>query len=195
MRPRLDPRAARVCTAVGALSAVCTLAVDGHAAASTTSLMTHRPGVPVDRWTQADPLLAGGLVTGRLFGERHHRVSATARAIRRMRQAANRIARLPYAYGGGHGSFTASGYDCSGSVSYVLHAAGLLSVPEDSIGLESFGAPGPGRHVTIYANGGHAWMTIDGRRFDTIALQETGTRWSSTISSSAGYTVRHPRGF
>ncbi len=198
MRPRLDPRAARICTAVGALSAVCTIAVDGHAAASTTSLTTARPTVPVDRWTQANPLLAGGLVGPRLLtGHRagRHNVSATARAIRRMRQAANRIARVPYVYGGGHGSFTASGYDCSGSVSYVLHAAGLLSIPEDSIGLESFGAPGPGRLVTIYANGGHAWMTIDGRRFDTIALQETGTRWSSTTSSSAGYTVRHPRGF
>jgi hypothetical protein len=194
MRPRLDPRAARFCTAVGALSAVCTIAVDGHAAASTTSLMTARPGLPVARWTQTNPLLAGGLLAPPLVAG-HHPVSATARAIRRMRQAANRIATLPYVYGGGHGSFTASGYDCSGSVSYVLHAAGLLSVPEDSIGLESFGAPGPGRHVTIYANGGHAWMTIDGRRFDTIALQDTGTRWSSTISPAAGYTVRHPRGF
>jgi hypothetical protein len=74
----------------------------------------------------------------------------------------------------------------------VLHAAGVLSTPDDSSGLEGFGAPGPGRHVTIYANSGHAWMRIDGRRFDTNALQETGTRWSPTISSSAGYVVRHP---
>jgi hypothetical protein len=111
-----------------------------------------------------------------------------------MTAGGDRIARLPYLYGGGHGSFTTSGYDCSGSVSYVLHAAGLLSVPLDSSGFESYGLPGPGKHVTVYANGGHAWMTIDGRRFDTIAFQETGTRWSSTIGSSAGYVIRHPRG-
>ncbi len=108
--------------------------------------------------------------------------------------AGDRIAHTPYVYGGGHGSFDAAGYDCSGSVSYVLHAGGLLSVPEDSSGLESFGLPGPGRHVTIYANSTHAWMTIDGRRFDTIAFQETGTRWSSTVGSTAGYVVRHPAG-
>ena len=118
-----------------------------------------------------------------------------AAAIRRMVAGGDRIARLPYVYGGGHGSFDATGYDCSGSVSYVLHAAGLLAVPEDSTDLESYGDPGPGRHVTIYANAGHAWMTIDGRRFDTIALQESGNRWSSTITSGDGYVVRHPRGF
>jgi hypothetical protein len=122
-------------------------------------------------------------------------VDPIAAAVTRMVAAGNRIARLPYVYGGGHGSFDATGYDCSGSVSYVLHAAGLLSVPADSSGLESFGDPGPGRHVTIYANAGHAWMTIDGRRYDTIALQETGTRWSSSVTSGDGYVVRHPRGF
>jgi hypothetical protein len=60
--------------------------------------------------------------------------------------------------------------------------------------LETFGLPGPGRPVTVYANSGHAWMTIDGRRFDTNALAETGTRWSATISASDGYVVRHPAG-
>jgi cell wall-associated NlpC family hydrolase len=116
------------------------------------------------------------------------------RAIRLMVAAGSRIARLPYTWGGGHGSFNSTGYDCSGSVSYVLHAAGLLSTPADSSGLMSYGDPGPGRHVTIYANSGHALMSIDGRRFDTIALQETGTRWSSQLGSVAGYVVRHPHG-
>jgi peptidoglycan hydrolase-like protein with peptidoglycan-binding domain len=114
--------------------------------------------------------------------------------IAEMIGAGNEIATTPYVYGGGHGSFNSIGYDCSGSVSYVLHAAGLLSTPEDSTQLESYGAPGPGRYVTIYANAGHAWMTIDGRRFDTVALQETGTRWSSSMASTAGYVVRHPVG-
>jgi peptidoglycan hydrolase-like protein with peptidoglycan-binding domain len=108
--------------------------------------------------------------------------------------AANEIATRPYVYGGGHGSFTSYGYDCSGSVSYALHGGGLLSSPEDSTGLESYGEPGPGRYITIYANAEHAWMTIDGHRFDTVALAETGNRWSDTMASTAGFVVRHPDG-
>jgi peptidoglycan hydrolase-like protein with peptidoglycan-binding domain len=108
--------------------------------------------------------------------------------------AANEIATRPYVYGGGHGSFESYGYDCSGSVSYALHGGGLLSSPEDSTGLESYGEPGPGRYITIYANAEHAWMTIDGRRFDTVALAETGSRWSSSMVSTAGFVVRHPDG-
>jgi len=96
-------------------------------------------------------------------------------------------------WGGGHGSFQSSGYDCSGSVSFVLHAGGLLSSPEDSSALEGYGSPGPGQHITIYANSGHAWMTIDGRRFDTGG--GGGSRWKSTPRSSAGFVVRHPAGF
>jgi len=107
--------------------------------------------------------------------------------------AADHIANTPYVYGGGHGSFVSSGYDCSGSVSYVLHAGGLLSSPEDSTALESYGAPGPGQHVTIYANSGHAWMTIDGRRFDTGG--GGGSRWKSAPRSGAGFVVRHPVGY
>jgi cell wall-associated NlpC family hydrolase len=122
------------------------------------------------------------------------RMARVTRTLRELVLAGNRIARRPYVFGGGHGSFDAAGYDCSGSVSYVLHAAGLLSAPQDSGGLESYGDPGPGRHVTIYANGGHALLTIDGRRFDTIALQETGTRWSATTGDTSGYVVRHPHG-
>lgn len=119
--------------------------------------------------------------------------SGTSSAMARMVAAANQIANTPYVYGGGHGSFVSSGYDCSGSVSYVLHAGGLLSSPEDSSALEGYGAPGPGQHITIYANSGHAWMTIDGRRFDTGG--GGGSRWKSTPRSSAGFVVRHPVGF
>jgi peptidoglycan hydrolase-like protein with peptidoglycan-binding domain len=115
--------------------------------------------------------------------------------IAAMLAAGDRIATLPYIWGGGHASFTSAGYDCSGSVSYVLHAAGLLSSPEDSTGLESYGAAGPGADVTIYANAAHTFIVIDGRRFDTIALSQTGTRWSPTVGSTAGYVVRHPVGF
>jgi peptidoglycan hydrolase-like protein with peptidoglycan-binding domain len=108
--------------------------------------------------------------------------------------AGDEIATRPYVYGGGHGSFQSTGYDCSGSVSYALHGGGLLSSPEDSSALESYGEPGPGRHITIYANSEHAWMVVDGKRFDTIAQQETGTRWSSSMMSTAGYVARHPAG-
>lgn len=116
-------------------------------------------------------------------------------AISEMIAAGNVIATLPYIWGGGHGSWISPGYDCSGSVSYVLHAAGLLDVPEDSSALESYGAPGPGQYVTIYANAGHAWMTINGERFDTVALAEYGSRWTSVPGDPSGFIVRHPVGF
>ena len=114
--------------------------------------------------------------------------------VSRIVRAANRIATAPYKYGGGHGTYHDSGYDCSGSISYALHFAGLLRTPLDSSGFMSYGRPGRGRHVTIYAHAGHAYMVVDGRRFDTSAIRETGSRWTSTHRSSSGYVVRHPPG-
>jgi len=121
--------------------------------------------------------------------------ASVAAGMAEMISAADSIATLPYIWGGGHGSWISPGYDCSGSVSYVLHAAGLLSAPEDSSELESYGAPGPGQYITIYATDGHAWMTIDGRRFDTVALSEGGSRWADGGGEFAGYVVRHPIGY
>jgi peptidoglycan hydrolase-like protein with peptidoglycan-binding domain len=115
-------------------------------------------------------------------------------SVQRVIAAANRIATKPYRYGGGHRTFNDVGYDCSGSISYALHGAGLLRSPLDSSGFMSYGAPGRGRHITIYANAGHAFMVVDGRRFDTSAIGETGSRWTSTHRSSQGYVARHPRG-
>jgi Putative peptidoglycan binding domain len=123
------------------------------------------------------------------------RRSSVPSAIRRAIAAGNRIATFPYRYGGGHGTFNDSGYDCSGSMSYVLHHAGLLRRPLDSSQFESYGAPGPGRYITIYANPGHAYMVIRGRRYDTSGQSQTGSRWQPDNRSSAGYTVRHPPGF
>jgi len=114
--------------------------------------------------------------------------------VARVIAAGDEIATRPYVFGGGHGSFQSTGYDCSGSVSYALHGGGLLSSPEDSSALESYGEAGPGQHITIYANAEHAFMVIDGKRFDTIAQQETGTRWSDSMTSTAGYVARHPAG-
>jgi cell wall-associated NlpC family hydrolase len=115
-------------------------------------------------------------------------------AVAQVMAAGNAIATLPYIWGGGHGSFQANGYDCSGSVSYALAAAGLLSSPLDSTGFESWGLPGPGRWITVYANAGHAFMTVAGWRFDTVALAEGGTRWSQSMADTSAYVARHPPG-
>ena len=139
---------------------------------------------------------------------RHHhtrraRITATGRAIapagaplavKRIIRAGNRIAHTPYVWGGGHGSWSASGYDCSGSVGYALHGARLISQAVTSGALTTFGRSGPGRWVTIYANGGHVYMTVAGLRFDTSARDDTGSRWTRAERSPAGYTVRHPAG-
>jgi peptidoglycan hydrolase-like protein with peptidoglycan-binding domain len=114
--------------------------------------------------------------------------------VARVIAAADEIATRPYVWGGGHGSFESSGYDCSGSVSYALHGGGLLSSPEDSTGLESYGEPGPGKYITIYANAEHAYMVIDGKRFDTVALAEGGSRWGGSSSDGGGFVERHPAG-
>jgi peptidoglycan hydrolase CwlO-like protein len=107
--------------------------------------------------------------------------------------AGNAIAGLPYLYGGGHGSFKAAAYDCSGSVSYALAAAGLVTSPMASGPFMSWGEPGPGRWITVYANAGHAFMIVAGWRFDTSNLG-TGTRWTQQMRGTGGFVARHPPG-
>jgi cell wall-associated NlpC family hydrolase len=108
--------------------------------------------------------------------------------------AGNKIASKPYKYGGGHGRWSDTGYDCSGSVSYVLHAAGLLDTPLDSSGFMRWGERGVGQWVTIRSNPGHAYMIVAGLRFDTSARRVTGNRWSEEMRSARGYAGRHPEG-
>ena len=108
--------------------------------------------------------------------------------------AGNKIARKPYKYGGGHGRWRDSGYDCSGSVSYALHAAGLLDAPLASGGFMTWEKRGRGEWVTIRANAGHAYMIVAGLRFDTSARKLTGSRWSEQMRSARGYAGRHPEG-
>jgi cell wall-associated NlpC family hydrolase len=108
--------------------------------------------------------------------------------------AGNKIATKPYRYGGGHGRWRDSGYDCSGSISYALHGAGLLASPLDSTGFMRWGERGKGDWVSIYANAGHAYMTVAGLRFDTSSSKRSGSRWSETTRSARGYRVRHPEG-
>jgi hypothetical protein len=113
--------------------------------------------------------------------------------------AANSVARKPYVYGGGHGrladeTFVDTAYDCSGSVSFALAAAGLVDSPMDSSTLARFGKPGRGRWVTIYANAGHAFMTVAGLRFDTSGRDAGGSRWQARSRRVAGFVARHPPG-
>ena len=108
--------------------------------------------------------------------------------------AGNEIHDKPYKYGGGHGRWKDSGYDCSGSMSYVFHAAGLLDQALDSTGFMSWGDAGKGQWVTNYANSGHSYMVIAGLRFDTSGRADDGSRWDTEMRSARGYTVRHPEG-
>jgi hypothetical protein len=119
-------------------------------------------------------------------------------AVKSMVWAANRIIGLPYIYGGGHASFRSPGYDCSGTVSFALHGAGLLLSPEDSSEFESYGGHGVGEWVTVFANPGHAYMTIAGLRLDTSPAEDPsdlpGPRWRPLRATNAGFVVRHPLG-
>ncbi|HEY3960523.1 MAG TPA: hypothetical protein VGL68_08430 [Solirubrobacteraceae bacterium] len=116
-------------------------------------------------------------------------------AVQRVVAGGNAIADFPYIWGGGHGSFIANGYDCSGSVSYALAAGGLLNAPLVSGDLASWGEPGPGRWITIYANAGHTFMNVDGVWFDTAGRSGPyASRWLVSTPSLAGYAVRHPPG-
>jgi cell wall-associated NlpC family hydrolase len=108
--------------------------------------------------------------------------------------AGNEIATKPYKYGGGHGKWRDTGYDCSGSMSYALHGAGLLDTALDSTGFMSWGERGRGEWVTTYANSGHSYMLVAGLRFDTSARKVSGNRWSDQMRSPRGYVRRHPEG-
>ena len=117
-------------------------------------------------------------------------------AVRAAIEAANQIDNLPYIWGGGHGSFTSSGYDCSGAVSFALHGGGFLSSPLDSTGLEVWGAPGAGNWITVFANSGHAWAFIAGLRWDTAGNGSDGPRWSTAMNeNTADFVARHPAGY
>jgi hypothetical protein len=108
--------------------------------------------------------------------------------------AGNRIQSKPYKWGGGHGSWKDSGYDCSGTVSYVLHRAGLLNTPLVSGAFARWGKGGTGRWISIYAHGGHAYVILAGLRLDTSGNGERGPRWRLEPRSPRGFAVRHPRG-
>ena len=129
--------------------------------------------------------------------------------IKRVIRAANRIVRKPYIYGGGHKIYASmttkhkldDGYDCSGAVSYALYGGRFLKTPLDSVGFMSWRAEGPGRWLTVYGSGGHAYMVVAGFRFDTSMHDPdapgpgTGPRWSRKLRRSAEFVPRHPKNY
>jgi cell wall-associated NlpC family hydrolase len=116
-------------------------------------------------------------------------------AVKGAINAANMIIGRPYIWGGGHASFYSRGYDCSGSVSFALFGGGLIPRPLTSGDLEHWGAPGPGKWITVYANAGHTFAEIAGLRWDTVGDEQgTGPRWHLATTSTAGFVVRHPPG-
>jgi peptidoglycan hydrolase-like protein with peptidoglycan-binding domain len=125
-------------------------------------------------------------------------------AVQSVIAAANSILDTSYCVGGGHGQWKSSCYDCSGSVSFALHGAGLLSSSEDSTGFETYGQAGPGKWISIYTDPSHAFLVVDGIAFDTADYggpnipSGTGPRWRSNplgnLADGGDYVVRHPPG-
>jgi hypothetical protein len=149
--------------------------------------------------TPAHPIVAGSVAKIRKGVA--YAPSLAPIQVQRAIWAGNKIRKTPYIWGGGHSSFKSRGYDCSGSVSYVLHAAGLLSSPYDSSQFMSWGRRGLGQWITVYTNPGHAFVEIAGIRFDTSAEADpnpppgTGPRWRPLFAHPSGFMARHPGGY
>ncbi len=147
----------------------------------------------------AHPTVAG--FTAKIVGGVAYAPAYAPIQVQRAIWAGNQIRKKPYIWGGGHASFKAAGYDCSGSVSYVLHAAGLLKVPDDSSDFMSWGKRGIGHWITVYTNPGHAFIEIAGIRFDTSAESDphpahgSGPRWRPLYPNPPGFSARHPLGY
>src|SRR5215208_941776 len=185
--------------AVAGITAACTLAVAVPAAAQTGG--TGSPGsTTTTSTTPAAPVGPPGRGKVRKDGTAVAPADAPAN-IQAAIAAGNAIHTYPYHWGGGHRSFTDTGYDCSGAVSYVLHAAGLLSSPMTSGGFaSSWGAPGKGRWITVYGNASHVYMIVAGLRYDTSSggdrwNQGTGPRWRKKKRSAGSYTAKYAPGY
>lgn len=150
----------------------------------------------------ADPFpMRGPTVPGKFAQLRYGVACAPEKAplaVKRAIWAANQLRTKPYRYGGGHASFLDRGYDCSGTISYALAAAGLLRVPLSSKELTRFGSRGRGKWITVYARNGHAFAVIAGLRLDTTAWNSRGDRhaprWQTTVRKPVGFEPRHPVG-
>ncbi|MEJ6560014.1 MAG: hypothetical protein QNL71_03035, partial [Akkermansiaceae bacterium] len=131
----------------------------------------------------------------RLVGGRAVAPAHAPDVIKRAVAAGNRMQRYPYKFGGGHARLDDSGYDCSGSVSYVLREAGIMGGQMPSTGFLNYGSAGEGEWITVWAKNGHVYMTIGGLRLDTGGSPRTdGPRWKKRTRSSSGFQARHPAG-
>ena len=149
---------------------------------SRDAIFAHRPG--------GDPGSTALLLTGVALAP-----PDAPEAVKGAINAANMIIGRPYIWGGGHASFYSRGYDCSGSVSFALFGGGLIPRPLTSGELEGWGAPGPGKWITVYANAGHTFAEIAGLRWDTVGDEQgTGPRWHLATTDTSGFVVRHPPG-
>ena len=165
--------------AVGAVAAACWAAPSAAGAATVVAAGSH----PVVRGSH------GALINGRAYAP-----SKAPYVVKTVIWSANQIRHRPYKWGGGHGTWDDTGYDCSGAVSYALHGAGLLSYPLDSRGFMKWGDPGHGRWIDVYATDGHAYMRVAGLRFDTSGAGESGPRWRPERPWERRFWVRHPPG-
>ena len=166
-----------------------------------TALLTAPTFAPVaSAYTSATPPTTGPTVPGNRAIVRNGIAYAPANApeaVKRAIWASNYIVRKPYVWGGGHGSFYENGYDCSGSVSFLLHHAGALATPAGSHELTTYGEPGRGRWITVYARNGHCFAEVAGLRFDTTGYYgDEGPRWRTDgrYDNGWGFQPRHPQG-
>ena len=170
-----------------ALATATALFVSADAAnASTAAFPTNGPTVPGTR--------------AALIGNVAAAPAQAPLAVKRAIWAANELRTKPYRYGGGHRSFKDSAYDCSGTVSYALGAAGLVKSPMPSSGFKKFGQRGTGKWITVYARNGHTFAVIAGLRLDTTAYNTMrrdhtwAPRWQMTPRPPRGFEARHPAG-
>jgi len=178
--------------AFAAASPAPALAVNGGAVAAAGGAGVSAPPPPPVPAPAVAPPHAGGLATLRANGTAAAPKDAPP-VVREVIAAANRIARKPYLWGGGHAHWRDRGYDCSGSVSFALHGGALLDFALDSTGFMSWGERGPGHWITIYANREHAFMVVAGLRFDTSGADPS--RWQADLRPSRHFRIRHPVGY
>jgi cell wall-associated NlpC family hydrolase len=195
-RARIAARIAAARRAAAARAAAARAAAAASAAASRPSYWVDNGAAAVARSAPTSPSEAAWLQGGRggwVEPSGYARPPANAPdAIKRVIAAGNQIARAPYLWGGGHGAWQDSGYDCSGSVSFALAAGGMLGYTQTSGQLMDWGAPGPGKWLTIYANEGHVFMYVAGLRFDTSGrVGDHSSRWQLAARSADGFVARH----
>ena len=182
---RISKRSSRI----GGIVVAATIALT-PAAAEAQSGGTSPTGTSSDDGSRTVAGSKATLVKGRAIAP-----ESAPRRVKRVIRAANEIRNKPYKWGGGHGSWNDSGYDCSGAASYALHGGGLLKAPIDSSGMARYGNKGKGKWISVYGASGHGYIVVAGLRFDTAMTKGDGPSWSRSLQSTPeSYRVRHPKG-